>query len=305
MSNLTISTAAEGEDLAALQAQLEQATAGNRQNELSQRVGDQGRNIVAGVQQVDAMNGKFTTTSTAKTGKIATATPGESGFVTIGGLKTDIASAKAAGLLPPNYVEGVVSAPFGGAEVEGQQQQDQQPRAEAPAPTEAETAIRNADEILYGVDQLHGSQVTDAALAEAVDNGGYIPDTLPTGITPEQAETVRAGVVALAEGALGEVGSSVATLEETLTPDEQRRARQAAVKGDKVALAELGRTAQARLARLPEADPKAFAEMLAEMNPAHRKMLSQDRNSREWRVSIPGRPVVAFGAAVELGWIKV
>ncbi|RWR04483.1 hypothetical protein [Paenirhodobacter populi] len=301
MSNITISTAPQGDDLAALQQQLEAATAGARQAELAGRVGDQGHHITAGVQQVNALNGQMTLNSTAKVGKTATATPGETGFVTIGGLKTDIASAKAAGLLPQNYVEGVVSGPFAGAEVEDQQQQ---PKSQDHQPNEAEGVVAKASAILTGLDQMAGPAVTDALLNEAIDNGGYAPAHLPAGFTAEHVADVVAGYRAGADAMLGEVGSSVAAVEELLTPEEQRLARQATVGSDKVTLAELGRTAQARLARLPEQDPRAFNEALAGMDPAHRKMIAQDRNTKEWRVSIPGRPVVAFGAAVELGWVK-
>ncbi|AWX92612.1 hypothetical protein DPM13_03685 [Paracoccus mutanolyticus] len=57
-------------------------------------------------------------------------------------------------------------------------------------------------------------------------------------------------------------------------------ARQATVGQDRDTLKELGRMAQDRLARLPEKNPEAFADMIADMDPKERAALHQNPDNK-------------------------
>lgn len=215
--------------------------------------------------------------------------------------ETTVEAAKAAGLLPADWKEG-----------------DANPFSDPAKGTEAGTKDTKADDltvlqhqakvagqILEQVDKVHGGQVTDAYLNQAVETGEIPEDGLPAGVTPLMVKQVYTGYVAQANAALATVGASVPLLSEVMTDAELLQARRATLANSKEELAALGQLAVSRLAQMPMTDPEGFKEMLADMPPAERKCLRFDSARNEWIVSIPGKPLMSFGSAVHAGFIRV
>ncbi|MCO8143662.1 hypothetical protein NHN26_00360 [Rhodovulum tesquicola] len=232
------------------------------------------------------------------------------GHVMIPGFgETTIDAAIAGGLLPQGWTpEQGFEQPVAGTEKANAagDQTDTEDKAASRTEAEWQAAADEAGQILQGADQALGSHAVDRALHDAADHG-EIPtaEGMPEGVTEEMVAKVYAGYVAQSEATLSEVGASIATLSETLTDEELRQARHAAIQNDAERMKELGRVAVERLAKMPQTDPEGFLEMVEGMTPAERKMIRQDRLSKEWRITVPGHPEVSFGAAVRMGLVRV
>lgn len=241
------------------------------------------------------------------------------GHVVIPGVgETTIEAAINAGLLPQGWTpqQGFKqpvagdNLTAGGHTQKGAQKATEGQRDGAEVDTDEATfasqkaAAEEAGRLLDAIDQSHGAAVTDAAISEVVETG-YVPDELPEGVEPSAVDKIVAGYVAATNATLAETGASVPILMETLSDDELREARSAAVSNDPVKMKHLGRIAMTRLEQLPQTDPDGFREMLEGMTPAERKMLTQDDNSGQWVLRIPGRQPMSYGAAVRAGIIRV
>lgn len=234
------------------------------------------------------------------------------GFVKIPGAgETTIAAAKAAGLLPHTWQEGD-KLPFDGAPERGSDKSakatpdDTEKAPDAPKElTVAEHRAKVAGELLDRADKALGAEVTDSFLNAAVESGELPEEGLPAGFTPTMVKQVYQGFVAQADAVLAPVGASVALLQDMLSDDELRQARQHTLAKNSDDLAELGRAAVNRLAQLPQTDPEGFMQMVADMSPAERKCINFDKKRGEWLVSIPGKPVTSYGAAVRMGLVRV
>jgi len=230
------------------------------------------------------------------------------GRVMIGGVETTIESAIAAGLMTREQASTGFKQPVqpkaqAGAGTE--QATKETPKATTEEPTtEAAQAAAEAGKVLDSLDQAIGSHAVDMALDSAVDSGDLPEDGLPEGVTIEHIEAVVAGYTAQANDTLAHVGASVTMLEETLTDRELRDARRATVQNNAELMHDLGRQAVERLARMPETNPDAFAEMMEDMDPTERGVLRQSPRG-EWTVAIPGYPEMSFAAAVRTGIVRV
>lgn len=230
------------------------------------------------------------------------------GRVTIGGVETSIEAAIAGGFMTREQASSGFKQPVQPTVQAGtgtEQANKEAPKATTEQPTtEAAQVAVEAGKVLDSLDQAIGSHAVDMALDGAVESGDLPEDGLPEGVTNEHVEAVVAGYTAQANNTLAHVGASVTMLEETLTDDELRDARRATVQNNADLMHDLGRQAVERLARMPESDPSAFAEMMEGMTPAERRALRQtDRG--EWTVSVPGYPEMSFAAAVRTGIVRV
>lgn len=258
--------------------------------------------------------------------KAHTVTTARPGFISVPGMgDTPVEAAKAGGLIPLHWKEGdplpfdqaPKAAPKGnpkGTQPTGVQSAPADaPKADAPkAETDkgreyAAHIVKIAGDILHGVDQMHGPGIADALLDDVADSGDTesVLDRLPQGVSPMHVKQVMAGYIAQANDMLSSVGASVPMLQELLTDDELRQARRATLAGLPEDMTRLGQIAVERLAKMPESDPETFLEMVEGMDAKARKMIRQDRTSGEWRVNLPGRPEMTYGAAVRMGLIKV
>lgn len=232
----------------------------------------------------------------------------KAGRVMIGGVETTIESAIAAGLMTREEAAAGFKQPVqpkaqAGAGTEQATKETPKATTEEPA-TEAAQAAAEAGKVLDSLDQAIGSHAVDMALDSAVDSGDLPEDGLPEGVTSEHVEAVVAGYTAQANDTLAHVGASVTMLEETLTDNELRDARRATVQNNAELMHNLGRQAVERLARMPETNPDAFAEMMEDMDPTERGVLRQSPRG-EWTVAIPGCPEMSFAAAVRTGIVRV
>lgn len=250
--------------------------------------------------------------------RTAYATPAKPGMVNIGGIETSVSAAKAAGLLPANWSEGQPLPFERGASREAPYiatkglQAITTPPSTGRGPQEAAEShsahlTKVAGEILRGVDEAHGSDVSDGLLREVAENGEpeSILTSLPPGVTETHVKQVMAGFISQANNCLASVGSSVTMLQEVMDDHDLRRARLATLQGDDAALHQIGEKAVNTLAQLPERDPVGFMEMVSGMNKAERDCIRFDKNSRQWRVTVPGQPEMSYGAAVRLGLVRV
>ena len=308
----TYNAPAEGispEQLAAWQRQLD-----GTPEQKAQRTGFRPAAQVASVQHVTIQNGQVTSATSASKGRVATVTvnqPLEPGFIPLpGGGKASVDAAKAGGLLPHNWNEGD-PLPF---DVAPQGAPSDAPKAptdgttdKAPDATHSEHLAKLAGDVLRGVDQVHGPQVTDALVDQVADNGDpeSILDQLPSGVSPTHVKQVMAGYIAQANDMLSTVGASVPLLEQMLDADELRQARRATLSNSPEEMVRLGQMAVDRLAQMPTTDPETFRDMVEGMDPKARQMIRHDRNSGQWIVTLPGHPPMAYGAAVRLGLVKV
>lgn len=281
----------------------------------AQRTGFRPAGMVAKLEEVTIQNGVITSAkSTAKSQsgiKTAYATPTEPGFIQLpGGGKTSVDAAKAGGLVPHTWNEGdplpfdqaPKRAPTDAPKATPDGTQDGSPDA-----THSEHLAKLAGEVLRGVDQVHGPQVTDALVDQVADNGDpdSILDQLPNGVSPVHVKQVMAGYIAQANDMLSTVGASVPLLEQMLDADELRHARRATLSNVPEEMTRLGQMAVDRLAQMPKTDPETFREMVEGMDPKARQMIRHDRNTGEWIVTLPGHPSMTYGAAVRLGLVKV
>lgn len=299
------------EQLAAWQRQLD-----GTPEQKAQRMGFRPAAQVAKMEQVTIQNGVVTSaTSTPKTpagAKTVYATPTEPGFIPLpGGGKTTVEAAKAGGLIPHTWKEGdrlpFDQAPAEGAPSDTPKENPSDAPEKAPETTHAEHLAKLAGDVLRGVDQVHGPQVTDALVDHVAETGDpdSILDQLPAGVSPVHVKQVMAGYIAQANDMLSTVGASVPMLEQMLDADELRQARRATLSNAPEEMARLGQMAVDRLAQMPTTDPDTFREMVEGMDPKARKMIRHDRNSGQWIVTLPGHPSMAYGAAVRLGLVKV
>lgn len=242
-------------------------------------------------------------------------TPGK---INIAGMVTDVSAAKAAGILPPRWQEGdplPFDAPAGAPEgakagaPDSNKTSDSDSASDEGEGSDSHGAhlAKVAGEVLHGVQQVHGAQATERLLSAVADSGDpdSILDQLPHGVTEAHVQQVMAGYVAQTNSQLATVGASVPMLEDLLSDDDLRAARAAAIANNKEAVQDLGRKAVNALAQLPQTDPEGLKEMIDGMTPEDRKCLRYDRNSREWRVTLPNMPEMSYGAAVRLGYVKV
>ncbi|TCV55149.1 hypothetical protein [Agrobacterium tumefaciens] len=230
------------------------------------------------------------------------------GRVMIGGVETTIEGAIAAGLMTREEAASGFKQPVqpkaqAGAGTEQATKEAPKATTEEPA-TEAAQAAAEAGKVLDSLDQAIGSHAVDMALESAAESGEMPEDGLPEGVTSEHVAAVVAGYTAQANDTLSHVGASVSMLEETLTDAELRDARRATVQNNADLMHDLGRQAVERLARMPETNPDAFAEMMEGMSPAERSVLRQKPRG-EWTVAIPGYPEMSFAAAVRTGIVRV
>ncbi len=237
------------------------------------------------------------------------ATPGlKPGHIFYQGVETTIDAAVAGGLMSRAEAEAASKGFNQPAQLETKAGagEDKAPETKGTeTASEASLAAKEAGEALDTLDQTIGAQAVDAALEDVVE-GGYLPDddNLPEGVSLADVIKVHAGYVAQANTTLADVGASVPMLMETLSDDELREARRATIKNDPGKMQELGRQAVERLAQLPTKDPHGFAEMVAGMSPAERKVIHQNDRG-EWIISIPGKPVMSYGAAVRMGLVRI
>ncbi len=263
----------------------------------------------AKLHEVTIQNGQVTHQATTDKVRANTtyATPSRPGFIQIPGAgETTVEAAKAGGLIPHTWNEGD-PLPFDHALTDAEDGTPKGTEEKPAGATHFEHLAKLAGDILSGVDQAHGAQVTDGLMNQVADNGDpdSILDQLPAGVSPVHVKQVMAGFIAQANDMLSVVGASVPMLEDYLTDDELRQSRLATVANDRESMGELGRLAVNRLVELPKTEPEAFRELVEGMSPKDRKMIRQDRNSGDWIVSLPGHPEMAYGTAVRLGMIKV
>lgn len=293
------------EELATLQRQLD-----GTPEQKAQRTGFRSSAMTAKTEQVTIQNGQVTSHTTTDKGfgaKTVYASPTEPGFIQLpGGGKTTVEAAKAGGLIPHTWNEGD-PLPFDQAPKDALQSTLKGDQEKPEETTQAEHIAKLAGDILRGVDQAHGPQVTDALVDQVADNGDpdSILEQLPNGVSPVHVKQVMAGYIAQANNMLSTVGASVPMLEELLDADELRQARRATLANAPEEMTRLGQIAVDRLAQMPTTDPETFRDMVEGMDAKARKMIRHDRNCGEWIVSIPGHPEMAYGAAVRLGLVKV
>jgi len=241
----------------------------------------------------------------------AIASPGvKPGHVIIGGVETTVEAAIAAGLMErgdapkPGFSQPVQPKAQAGAGDKPAKADDVKEKA-SDTTSHAAIAAKEASETLDGLDQALGSHVVDAALNSVVESGYYPEgDELPEGVTSDHVNKIVAGYTAQANATLADVGASVPMLMEVMSDAELREARSATITNDTMKMQHLGRQAVERLASLPETDPAAFAEMLVDMKPEERKVLSQNDRG-EWIIALPGKPVMSYAAAVRQGIVRV
>lgn len=232
------------------------------------------------------------------------------GFVTIGGVETPVAAAKAAGLLPNHWQEGqpvpfadpaaapkeVKAGTHSGAEAEQKQEVDA-------STAHAQHLAKIAGDILQGVQQIHGPGAAEPLLSEVAESGDLdsVLNNLPQGVTETHAKQVYAGFRAAADHAFAQGGSSLAAVEELLNDAELRDARRFTLANNPEALANLGRVAAERLAQLPEVEARAW---IAEL-PAKERGYFAFNKDRGVTFKAPGLPEMSWGAAVRAGYVKV
>lgn len=151
----------------------------------------------------------------------------------------------------------------------------------APTPSE-EAAIRESMLTLETAEQVLGREAVDAMTTDAVAHG-ELPKDLPAEMQAEVQKVVD-GYVTEANVVLRSTGANVALLDEVLTDDELRSAREAAFSGDDKTLKKLGALAIRRLQHLPDDNPRMFKQLIAEL-PAQAKVVQ--RNGRPWVIT-PG-----------------
>lgn len=245
--------------------------------------------------------------------EVKVAQPLEPGRVRIAGMETTVAAAITAGLLPPNWKNGD-PIPFDNASGDkgAAKSSPEAAKAAQDAPEEALTPreqvwkgqVDEASRVLQGVSQFYGSAVTDSHLTTVAQTGMIDEASLPEGVTMEMAHAVHRGYVAQADNDLAPINASVGLLSEMLGQDDLRLARQAVILGDKDHLRTLGQQAVERFIQEPQKDPQGFLARLEGMRPEERKCLSQDKNTGEWKVTLPGQSPMSYGAAVRLGIVK-
>lgn len=312
MNNSSYTAPAEG--ISPEQLTQWQRQAGETPESKAQRIGFRPAAKVASVEQVTIKNGQITTATSTSKGRANTIQAPlymEPGFINIPGIgKSSVEAAKAGGLLPQGWKEGDAlpfdQDPAKGAPTDTPKAPTDTPD-KAPEATHAEHLVKLAGDVLRGVDQVHGPQVTDAFVEQVAENGDpdSILDQLPSGVSPTHVKQVMAGYIAQANDMLSTVGASVPLLEQMLDADELRIARRATLSNAREEMTRLGQVAVDRLAQMPTTDPETFREMVEGMDPKARKMIRHDRNSGQWIVSLPGHPDMSCGAAVRLGLVKV
>jgi len=228
--------------------------------------------------------------------------PPPPGHIRIGGTITSIEAALAAGLID---AADIPSLGKNGDVVEQRHAQALAQRsadrhiaatgnqdADDPNPLDAGTtaAVDAATNILTGFAQMYGVDAVEGGLAASIISG-EVPENLPEGMTAAQARTVHAGYVASANHTLREVGSSVGTLTEMLNDQELETVRRSVVYGDTAGVKHYGQLAQDRLARMPETNPEAFAELMAGL----------PREQRPVKSSIGGY-YLRLDNGTEIGW---
>lgn len=313
MNNSSFNAPADGispEQLAQWQRQLDGSA-----EEKAQRTGFRPAAKVASKEFVTIQNGQVTSASSTSKGRANTVTvnqPMEPGFINIPGIgKSSIEAAKAGGVLPHNWNEGdplpFDQAPTKGAPSETPKATPSDTPEKSPEASQAEHLVKVAGDLLRGVDQVHGPQVTDALVDQVADSGDpdSILENLPNGVSPVHVKQVMAGYIAQANDMLSTVGASVPLLEQMLDAEELRTARRATLSNARDEMARLGQVAVDRLAQMPTTDPETFRDMVEGMDPKARKMIRHDRNSGQWIVSLPGHPDMSYGAAVRLGLVRV
>lgn len=272
-----------------------------------------------GFVDVTIRDGKETVTTHTKplNGNTAYAVqPTRPGHVVIPGYgETTIAAAICAGVLPEGWTpERGFDKPAEGkaGNLAGNQNQaarsndtDKQAEVDAPGITPAmKASVEEASRVLDRADQTIGADLTTHHLSAMADSGIISAEGLPEGISEADVQRVYAGFVAQSNAALAEVGASVPMLQEMLDNDQLRVARQAAVGQNGDVLKQLGEIAHGRLAKLPETNPEAFAEMVAGMSEQERAVLHRNKDNGHWTVRIPGKPEMSFALAVRRGIVR-
>lgn len=216
--------------------------------------------------------------------------------------ETSIEAARMAGLLPSGF-DGPAGANVTAGSPAGDNFSSTDRATQQPQPDALPADIAEAGQLLDTLSVRYGSDYVDGAIWE-IANGDDIPtEGIVPGVSQEHIDKVYQGYIAQAEQFMSGTGASVATLQETLTSDELRQARQAAVTGDRTALEHFGKVATQRLELLPSRDPEAFQELVDAMPENERRLLSFDENSQQWVIS--GTQPIPFATAVRNGWIKV
>lgn len=273
--------------------------------------------LTGGSVEVTIRDGKQTVTTRTRplNGNTAyAAQPTRPGHVILPGLgETTIAAAIAGGLLPQGWTpeqgfdkpaEGKAGNPAG---THNQTARSNETNTDAAAPgiTPAmKASVAEAGNILDRADQIIGPDLTTQHLAAMAESGVISADGLPEGITQADVEKVYAGFTAQCNATLADVGANVAMLQEMLDDDQLRAARHATVRQNPDVLKQLGEIATGRLARLPETDPDAFADLVAGMNARERAVLHHSMETKSWSVRIPGQPEMSFALAVRRGIVR-
>lgn len=271
-----------------------------------------------GLVQVTIRDGKETVTTHTKPlngGAVNIAAPLRPGHVILPGIgETTIAAAIRSGLLPQGWTpEKGFDQPAEGKAGNLAGTNDNAARSND-APKEAQgddlnvtpamkASVAEAGRILDQVDQMHGAELTTRYMAEIAESGTIPTEGLPEGVTAATAQKVYDGFVAQCNASLAEVGSSVSMLEAMLDDNQLRIARQAALRQNSDVIKQLGEIARGRLAKLPETDPEAFAELLEGMSKEERAALRRNPQSGQWTVGV-GQQEMSFGLAVRRGIVR-
>jgi hypothetical protein len=254
--------------------------------------------------RVTFRNGQEIVETDAGTQRLEIAAPLRPGHVLINGVETTVAGAKAAGLLPEDYQEGTprhpqdaARSPAGSSNDGDKAEESNTPDADTPA------AIKAASDILNRAVEGHGVDVVESTLMATAETG-ELPETLPEGVTADDAKAVYDGYVAQAEATLAEVGASVPMLDEMLTDEELKAARQATFFRDHGRLQALGQEAQRRLELLPMNDPDLHRELVGTLPQEWREKVAKDQNGN-WSIDL-GKPYgrMSWGTAVRAGFIR-
>jgi len=229
-------------------------------------------------------------------------------LIEIHGIQTTRAAAEAAGLLPTELnlgkpQDGGETRPLPPLTPEAAKATDATPTDKAAGNDPYAGDINGATDALTRAASRLGAETVEAHLMAAAE-AGEIPQQLPDGVTPADAQAAMAGYTAQAERALQKVGATVAMVEWMLTPDEITEARRATVANNTGLLEDLGKKAQRRLEMLPVEDPEGFQRVLAKMSTADREMVRK-RNDK-WVVDTGyGETTMSWGLAVREGLVQL
>jgi hypothetical protein len=232
-------------------------------------------------------------------------------MVSINGVVTTAAAARAAGLLAPEQQNEFKVDPSTGRAVQ-QQAPGQVTRSGADdniiAPNDAANDQAPIDPAAVAVEAAQSDALNSVArtigneraneLLDQVALTGELESVTNYGVSPSQVEAIKAGYVAKANAVLGGVGVNADALSAGLDDYDLAAARKATIDGDVATLRRLGEQAVGKLSRLDVTDPQGFEAMMDARD------IAWEKTERGYLVSIEGIGMTSWANAVRMGALK-